>query len=597
MTIGMALTTAGARNRSRLNWWEWSRAQAGLERHVRMLIGARPYEARFAPGGGSYMSFTRRIIVADPAMADRLCAEARRLPAPWGRGRLRSGVALQKRCTLAAIEHECGHVLFTEEPPGMGATLHHLWNSLEDRREEGLMAEYYPPARRNFDALGHLLWLGGMGGDSREARLLAACLYHRWDARRAPRAPGRLVLPGDEMRLWEGRVRSLVEEAWVSATSHIVADIARRILEILGVDPASDPATLPGLIPWVAVIPLGAPEGARSGDDPPLAPGPPPPPDGGPVPGVSGGDDDGLEGDPFSGDRSTEDCAADADPRGGRGWMRPFREVEARVRGQTDRIARELRVRAPDTAPYPDGRRGRYDARSDVRSDGERPFLRPADDSDAPDGIEVLIYIDGTGSMGGHPHGLAPDGGPAAPRSFESGRMAHVRPAVLALRNACARAGIPCAIALVANGIAPSPVDTLPRYASPPVHWIQTFETDPWADGPRALICGLSGRARYEAVVAGLAEARRVFARRRGGRPLLLYLHDGQPNDGEVACKAAVEQARRAGIITVGVYLGDQEDLPALQAIFGRDWTIGADDLAALAPQLGRVLKRFRVGG
>ena len=44
----------------------------------------------------------------------------------------------------------------------------------------------------------------------------------------------------------------------------------------------------------------------------------------------------------------------------------------------------------------------------------------------------------------------------------------------------------------------------------------------------------------------------------------------------------------------IGLFLGDQRNLPAMEAIFGREWTIGVDDLERLPARLGRILARYR---
>jgi nitric oxide reductase activation protein len=77
----------------------------------------------------------------------------------------------------------------------------------------------------------------------------------------------------------------------------------------------------------------------------------------------------------------------------------------------------------------------------------------------------------------------------------------------------------------------------------------------------------------------------------------VLYTHDGQPTDetpDEVA--ATVAALRRHGIVVLGVYVGPQDEIDQLQAIFGIDQTIPVARLTDLPARLGRLLLKYKRG-
>lgn len=72
---------------------------------------------------------------------------------------------------------------------------------------------------------------------------------------------------------------------------------------------------------------------------------------------------------------------------------------------------------------------------------------------------------------------------------------------------------------------------------------------------------------------------------------MLLYLHDGVPTDESPAAAAAtVAKLRTRGNVVLGVYVGPQEQIAQLQAIFGITGTIPVSDLSDLPKRLGRLL-------
>jgi hypothetical protein len=276
-------------------------------------------------------------------------------------------------------------------------------------------------------------------------------------------------------------------------------------------------------------------------------------------------------------------------------WLQPYEELERSVAAEVRRLQDELKVRTPQTEPEANRHRGCFDAHALVRSRGERPLVRPALEGSSPEGLVVLLVIDGTGSNGGHPGSVTQDNRPADPAAFHDPqeRMPHVRRAAMLMQRACAGLGIPCAIAEACDGWHRVHAPHLPSDVSNPVTWLQRWDTDPHAEGPRALIAGLYGHAGREEVCRSLDVCAAAFTPRPEGVKLLIYLHDGQPNEPVEAIRATLARVRAQGITVVGLYIGPQTDVARMQAIFDPEWTIATDKLSDLPARMGRLLKRF----
>ncbi len=570
---------------SGLPWWAWRRARVRLDQWVRTIIGARPYAIRYGPREGAYVDFAARELVVDPLFTAHFSADGLALPQTWGVAHVDRLSTLQVLSARAQAYHEGGHVRFTDWPPLCGETHRWLVNSLEDARMERLTAAFYPPAGRDFRELGHRLWLRGMEGigampDDTTA-LLNACLFARWDEHRLPDTASRLRLPEAVLSRWHDQILPLVQEAWIAPSCAEVSRIALAILERLGLAADDDSAAHRPLLPGMPVA-----RGMRRADDRPDAP--PldaPPPDPGP--------------DPDADDPLLAAEEPDADPSAGDLWMQPYHALEAEVRGDVARLAAELAVAAPDQLPVANARRGRFESRAHVRSRGRTPVVQPADEADAPEGLAIVLLIDGTSSMGGDPGGVTPDGGPVDPHGFAAGRMPAVRRAVLHIERACAGAGVPLAIGVARDQAQPSHRPSRSgtyeyEYYREPVVWIKTFATPAHAEGPRALIAGLYGDAQAEAVSRSLRQVQPLLLARPERIKLLIYIHDGAPTDETPAqVRATIEAVRRAGIGVIGLFIGDQGHLAKMEAIFGHD-TVGVASGRELAPRLGRILKRYR---
>ena len=134
-------------------------------------------------------------------------------------------------------------------------------------------------------------------------------------------------------------------------------------------------------------------------------------------------------------------------------------------------------------------------------------------------------------------------------------------------------------------------------YLPEPVVWIKRWETPAQAEGPRALLAGMYGDATCEAVSQSLLIAQRELDRRSEAVKVVVYVHDGRPEDETPeAVKATIDRLRRAkGTVIIGLFLGDQRNLPMMQAIFGREHTVGVDDMEQLPARLGRLLAKYRL--
>lgn len=562
-----------------MHWWHWKRAEHALDTWVRALIGARPYTIRFATGKGSFVNFSTREIVIEPNMPDSL-GGARLLPRAWRRQRVRELAGLQWRCARTLARHEAAHVLFTQVSKRDRGGVHHwLINALEDGRIERYLGALAPWAWADFVELGMLVWQQYALPDGRAERLLSACLLHRWDVLRPKKAVSRIVFPHPADRaLWEERIRPLVERAWLVSDTEDVVGIAGEILKLVG-------------MPETAGVPRGLANpidsgtaGERAADDQPLrAAG------AGHPPMCS---DDGL---------TEEDSVEDANPPGidvdltrGQLLLHPYREIEHEVAGEVRRLIAALAPPTPNTALRAHMVKGRFSAREHVRSQGEKPLLLGRERAPDPCGLALVLLIDRTGSMGNYQ--IA--GGVSGEGFYSpSGRMYHARRAALLLDRACASAHIPLCIGFAGNEVSPrhGPYAGRTLHLPQSVVWIRDWATPAGAEGPLAAIAGMYGDAgNAERISESLRLARERLRERRERTRVIVYIHDGQPTDEPPQAVAkTVAAVRRDGIIVLGLFVGDQRELPKLAAIFGPDDTIGVADLAKLPERLGSILKRY----
>jgi hypothetical protein len=582
-----------------MQWWHWRRAGQTLDTWVRTLLGGRPYRVEFKPGAGSYVNMRTKEIVVDPQMADGWGGGAL-LPFVWRGTTVRTLSALQWRISRAMARHESGHVLFTDDYGVMGELHAWLTNALEDQRMEWLTGQHYGAARADFAALAALLWqkkpLASIHRSSREDRLLNACLFWRWDWYRPKGALSRWRWGSDaEQQLWEEQIRPLVEEAWAAPTAVRVAEIALEILRRIGM-PQDAGTDGHDLMPSDLVVLIGdTADGALGRDTSDLPLERHTPAYDTRSPGAGDRDDDEAIAGVLVNDG--EPPTVDSDPSAGNIWMQPYRPLQREVGGQVRRLLKVLLAPTPDVDVRASDSRGLFCARAHVRSQGETPLLHKRVDADDPSGLAMVLLIDRTGSMGGTPHPIDWSGGGTPEPSFEQGRMPHARRAAMLLDMTCTAADIPLCIGYAGNsGSTVHHPDGNSRSftLASPVIWIRDWRTPREAEGPRALLAGMYGDSGSECVSESLRLAQRKLAERSERTKVIIYLHDGRPTDELAsAVKATVERVRKAGHIVIGLFVGSQREVARLEAIFGKDDTIGVDDLTRLPDRLGRILLRY----
>jgi hypothetical protein len=565
-----------------MDWWHWKRAETALDSWVRALIGERPYTLTFSTGHGSFVNFRTREIVVEPNMPDSL-GGARLLPRTWRGQRVTTLPALQWRCARALARHEAAHILFTQPSEADRGGVHHwLINALEDGRIERYLGARAPWCWADFVELGRLIHQQYTLPTEREERLLSACLLHRWDVLRPKRTLVRVTFPdGDAARLWEDEIRLLVEAAWRATDAERVAEIASDILRRIGIAETARSSKLHN--------PLDrAPLGERAADDAPLTVARDDAARGA-MPGASTivMDETSLEG--------ADPPGVDLDPSGGQLLMQPYRAIEHEVGGHLRRLVKALIPPTPNVAPRPHPISGSFSVREQIRSQGERPMLRARGRSRDVKGLAVVLLIDRTGSMGNFD--FRGDGTPEDDFFSPSGRMYHARRAALLLDRACAAACIPLCIGYAGNEVMPGhgPLRGQRLHLPQSVVWIRDWHTPPEAEGSRAVLAGMYGDAgNAERVSESLQLAQRRLKERREGTRLIIYIHDGEPTDERPAVvRQTVEALRRDGLIVIGLFVGDQRELPKLQAIFGANDTIGVSELTRLPERLGTLLKRY----
>lgn len=565
-----------------MHWWHWKRAERALETWVRVLIGPRPYTIRYAPGKGSFVRFDTQEIVIDPTMVDGWNGSTW-LPLTWRGVRVAGIAGLQWRVARAMSRHEAGHVLFTGSYRIAGALHAWLTNAMEDERMERLTGAYYPPARADFVALARVLAahlpLPDPASQRREDLLLNACLFHRWDVRRVEGTPSRYRFhtPADDT-FWREQIRPLVEESWVAAHVERVGELAQEILHRIGI------AAGAGIGGHILIALDDAPaHGERRPGDAPLHLDPSGTDAACCVPPSSMNIDD------------DEPPTLDADPSAGSLWPRPYTRLAAEVAGGTRRLLQVLHAPAPDIAMRRSASRGAFSARAYSRTLGERPLHVKRDEADDPSGLAIILLIDRTTSMGVPPEIDRITGEPDASFSDERQRITHARRAAMLFELTCTQAGIPLAIGYAGDrGVSVhTPPGSRVAFHRPdrPVTWVRTFATPPQVEGPKALIAGLYGDSYNECVSAALRASQAMLQERRESTRLILFIHDGIPTDERPeAAAATVADVRKHGISVIGVYVGPQEQLAQLQAIFGSDHTIPVAELRDLPQRLGRIL-------
>lgn len=370
-------------------WWRTHRWQRYL-RDLLLVRGRRRYTLSLSEQHPLGATDTRRhLVLINPTQLDVPADAAtvrriRHLPPITITATSTATVATSRRdvfqqaVTVGLVEHEAGHIGHSGTRPS-GATLGWLWNALEDERQERLQALAHPELYDLFTFLGDAVWYGTESTD----RHLDGCLLWRWEHDRP--AHERKFRPStpEDLELWQGHVRPLVEQAWAADTSEQVTMIARQVLRLLDVP---EDAPLPDHLPPSLCASGGGEAGRREvGPPPKIPPAAPAPPSGARIPGQIGQVGWGGAG---SGSGHDPDHPAEADPEA----------LLAEVEGAARDLARWLRPPTPHIRARPDP--GRGELQMERALDGHpRPFDRKTGSAPAPSRAWLLL-VDLSGSMG-----------------------------------------------------------------------------------------------------------------------------------------------------------------------------------------------------
>lgn len=158
----------------------------------------------------------------------------------------------QQAITAAVVQHEAGHIRYSGSKPNQ-PVLGWLWNALEDERIERLLAAAYPQMKASFEFLNDAVWYRATPTQN----LLAGCLLWRWECDRVPDDRKFYPATPEDLNKWSEEIRPLVEKAWIAETSDEVTEIARAILQRLGIP---EDASLGNDLP---VCPCGGTHGER----------------------------------------------------------------------------------------------------------------------------------------------------------------------------------------------------------------------------------------------------------------------------------------------------------------------------------------------
>jgi hypothetical protein len=513
-------------NDPRETWWFWRPVQDRLATFAQALL--RPLGLRyyiiFRPTGTGYHDPVGRVIHANPALFSE------------------EPVPVQFRATQGLLAHEAAHALYTDAwPEAKEDLLCTLVNILEDQRIENAMSVIYPGIVPALRLLGDMMW-AQMEGASTEPKwqVITCCLAWRWAHARTSESAmlTKLKIGTEGIELW-GKARPLVESAWEAATTVEVIEIARQLLDLIGL-----PATRP--IPdWLKrLAPLTGVPTSRSGK--PLAPGQPVPDS----PNLGSAELDASLA-PAPHDRYTEPA--------------PYLELENAAAPLARRLAEALKLPDPRAAGVPHVWRGRFSPRQRVRTP-ETAFIHHRAPGRTARSLALHVLVDRSGSM--------------------AGLAEKVRLALMMLYLAATSLYIP--MGLTAFG-ADSDGDEAAL----------TFTLSPLATTPResvkALIAGYRGVTSKEFLDWGLRAAEQELLARSETRKVVLVLHDGQPvydgmrgRDWDLALQR-LQQWELRGLLAIGIYLGnDEDDRHKLRQLFRRLIVCSGDDLP---DKLGDVLR------
>lgn len=442
--------------------------------------------------------------------------------------------------TKAVLCHEAGHRRFTT-PAELPAVVHMVSNILEDQRIESLMMEDFAGTRPLIRYLTEALYERSPELEATDdpGQVVAAALQYRWAYRLGLSLKGELS--GLNRGRWD-RVRPLVEKAWVAPSSLEVDRIAERIVKLLGLKEHQVPA-------WV-IGELDRCQGSRRRDDPgerrrPARAEP-----------FGEGDEGSASPEPFDGE-----LVPDGHKAGSGDFPvtpQPYLELEERAEPLARQLIEELSLEPLASEPEPAERGGRLSVRQYLRDRG-RPFLVREDESEAPPVLALRVVVDHSTSM----------------NHREGGRMRieSVAEGAMTLHLACEALGVEHRIAVTPQQVVLAELGSGER--------------------GKALIAGMvPAQTGWEDIAVAVRQHSEELLRSGADIRLLLVLHDGYPNDGELAKKLC--QTLRGKVEVIGALLDpDEGTQKAMTEIFGRDRLVACRS-GELPKKLAAMLRSIR---
>ena len=461
--------------------------------------------------------------------------------------------------------HEIGHVNFTEGSLGDTDLLHWVSNVLEDQRIEWLMLAEDPGMLRDLVFVHRAIWRGNKtllprpDGTASSDDVLHASLLYRLEWYLHPKQ-SKLAFNTATQALWD-QARPLVEEAWRATATARVVELARQIIQLVGLDENAVAGNLPA-------FGFGKAEGSPQPET-----GVPIPPDlsklkrggkGPAAPQAADPADREDQSDP-SVEQKDESSLDDSDdqlnvPGQGAGagnlpsqiLPEPYGALVAQATPIADRLAAVLVVPTPEAKRGAHPTRGRYSLRQEFRTP-DKPFrarvlpaLRP--------GLALDIVGDRSGSMGGD--------------KVEAARLG-----AMALHLACVKAEIPHAISLFEG------YQVLLEYGGD-------------NEMAKALIAGWDYKTGTQFGQHLELRAQKLLARPEKIKALFV-LHDGDPDDADTVIH--FQQRYDGRIFVVGIYLAetpDEEETQGMRALFPR---VVLATPSQLPDQLGALITSLRV--
>ena len=319
-----------------IKWWQWHTVQRKLELWAKSLLRVPTrYRVVFTTAIPTARQLSRlRSIEVNPEAFGHDDRE-------------------QYAATRGLLAHEVGHANYSGPQPKQ-RLLRKLVGGLEDERIERCMAADSPPVAPFLDAVGDLAWekapplndLKAMKVADPDDPLLviAATLLWRWEHDKGKGKHTKMRLSRCNRQRWYA-VKDLVEASWTVESTAEVIQIARRILDILGLpEDLKIPDWLKDLLEMLDQL-------AEGSEDP--APGVP-------LPGGMGGGGSGCV-PPSIPDLPEVSDGVDITPA-------PYGDLFTEMVPVAHLLAEELKAPEPEVQVVPHEYRGRYSFRQEQRT-------------------------------------------------------------------------------------------------------------------------------------------------------------------------------------------------------------------------------------